>query len=1465
MNAARNYNHRVKAFINEIVLDKNNPMAVKHYSTKVEFQGRGAGHNHGTLWVDLKKMEYYIQDENGDCCALDDILKNGNNPFIGGKTKEEIKIDIIEALNTKYGMNKEKKLTKEQEDSIKLFYKYFIQTDRKKELENPDEFLSTFPLYGIQSAFKKFQTNEELLKHEELAIINFVNRFTTCTLNKDMIASKTSDPHLKERSSEVADICTCVNVHNHTKTCVKYDTTCRFKFGKFPVWETLIAKPSRLSLSERQQLTVKYKKILKDVREILDNNELIQSILNEYPDKHLENKDTYKKNREERIRKVLKMAGLKTIEDMELYVQALSTSSGGYSIVMERDLDEMFVNSYNPEWARAWNGNHDIQVCLDYFAVITYITEYYTKDDSGTMTLLLKALKETECETLKEKMVTLMNTYISARQMGEVEALYKIFPDFHLKDSNVSTVFVPVSRKADRSKFLMKIDEDINYNGKEKFKIDGRDGFYVEKYDIVSKYERSKQYLEETSFSQFSKMYTPGWKKEKKNKGLEENEDRRKQDNNEKDKENENKNKDKEKSHGWTEKTKFDFVMKCISDTEDPNHLTCKTNQTKRLPDEIPLSFVYPGEPPMMRKRKFPAVLRFHKFKVNTHPKEYFFSEALLYKPFQNEEELEIENERLNENNCKQLSNKITCVKQQVMEYLEDVDEARHFVGETARNEEVENLLDPETIKDIEDCEYEGIVNHPDYPEFDFDILETDVKGKKFEKTYRTIEVDNIEVLLEKTRQLDYFKKKVEIGIRYARNLVKSLKLKNSIPTPPWLTVLGGAGSGKSADINVLKQWVHIILQSPGDNPDCPYLIVTGPTGTAAANVRGQTLHTAFGFSFGNEHYSLSDKKRDEKRTLLKNLRAVIIDEISMVKSDLLYQLDMRLREVTQKPDKIFGGVAIFDFGDILQLRPCRARYIFEEPVCQDYKISFHCGTHWNAFNVINLEENHRQNEDKDYADLLNRVRVGQQTPDDIKLLETRVRTLGHPDLKGAMYLSCTNVEVNKLNVRGLNEIDSTLETVEAINIHPTIKNFKPHINSHGNIGTERNPTPFKQTLSLKIGARIMLTYNIDVLDCLTNGARGELVAFQLSKLGYIEKIIIRFDDVCQGEQKRKCDNKTEENYPGCTIIERVMFQYSLGRKTTSASNTAKLIQFPLCLCFATTAHKFQGQTVLKPLKIVVDLRTVFAAAMAYVMLSRVQAISQLFILESVPVSKFYADQRALNELERLINKSMNKNPSSWEKNDDTSIKILSLNCQSLKHKIPHIRDDLLLIKSDVICLSETWLLSDEVTEDLQINGYKLDLNSIGHGKGLATYIKANKLMQSDNIKEETFQLTKLTSPSVDVISVYRSKKSSQAIAKHLLKLIDLEKITVICGDFNICFKDDRQNWLIKFLEELGFQQLNREATHIAGGHIDHVYVNKQADVDVSLYSPYYCAKDHDALLMVVKLELNTNLILDQL
>ena len=201
----------------------------------------------------------------------------------------------------------------------------------------------------ISSAFKKFQTHETLLPYEETAIINFANKYTTCTLNPASIAAMTDDPTLKEKSSEVAYICKCVNIHRHTKTCRKYETICRFNFAKFPIWKTLISKPLNLPLSEKEEKMGAYKKLLKNVKAILEETELIESILSEYPDRDKESREDYVTNRDIRIKKVLKLAGLETQEDFDLYVEALLASNGGYSILLERDIDELYVNSYNPE------------------------------------------------------------------------------------------------------------------------------------------------------------------------------------------------------------------------------------------------------------------------------------------------------------------------------------------------------------------------------------------------------------------------------------------------------------------------------------------------------------------------------------------------------------------------------------------------------------------------------------------------------------------------------------------------------------------------------------------------------------------------------------------------------------------------------------------------------------------------------------------------------------------------------------------------------------------------------------------------------------------------------------------------------------------------------------------------------------------------------------------------------------
>ena len=86
-----------------------------------------------------------------------------------------------------------------------------------------------------------------------------------------------------------------------------------------------------------------------------------------------------------------------------------------------------------------------------------------------------------------------------------------------------------------------------------------------------------------------------------------------------------------------------------------------------------------------------------------------------------------------------------------------------------------------------------------------------------------------------------------------------------------------------------------------------------------------------------------------------------------------------------------------------------------------------------------------------------------------------------------------------------------------------------------------------------------------------------------------------------------------------------------------------------MVLAWAVTAHKIQGQSVKKPQKVVIDLRSVFDAAQAYVMLSRVQEIEQLYILEELVPEKIYANHAALEEIERLVSVSKNKNPAAWD------------------------------------------------------------------------------------------------------------------------------------------------------------------------------------------------------------------------
>ena len=200
---------------------------------------------------------------------------------------------------------------------------------------------------------------------------------------------------------------------------------------------------------------------------LLEDEELIKSIMDQY-DKKSETKDEYIVNRKKRIIHLLTIAEISPND----YHEALSCSRAGYSVHLQRDLDNIYINSYNPEWLRAWNGNIDFSPTFDFFEVITYITEYFTKDESGTVEAIKQVLDSNPDDNTKEKMKKVATTFLSHRQIGEAEAFYKLLPDLNLKNSNVTCQWAPLGKKGDRYIRMKRADENEKEN-KNLIKLEG--------------------------------------------------------------------------------------------------------------------------------------------------------------------------------------------------------------------------------------------------------------------------------------------------------------------------------------------------------------------------------------------------------------------------------------------------------------------------------------------------------------------------------------------------------------------------------------------------------------------------------------------------------------------------------------------------------------------------------------------------------------------------------------------------------------------------------------------------------------------------------------------------------------------------------------------------------------------------------------------------------------------------------
>ena len=1385
--ATRNFVHRVKAFRTEMMMGKNNRMRIKYWSDRMEFQGRGAGHIHGVAWCDLKEVSELIKEER----KLGVILSDGDSEIEEGTSSEDVN--------------------------------------------------------HLENAYRNLRENKSLSEDEEKCLIDFVDRSVTCTLNPELAAKMVDINKSKEDGMKIIEIVKAVQVHYHTKSCKKHGctTSCRFRFPKFPMWETILTKTQvdDEDPEARNERLENHKIVLKKVMDLLEEPEVIDEIMGGY-DKENESIEEYRHKRKERIFKVLEMAEV----DPADYVTALKESSRkGINVILARDIDELYVNNYSPEYIEAWNGNIDWSPVFDFFAVVTYVTEYFTKDESGTTSFLAEASKQIKNLPVKDQKRCIKNVFLTHRQMGLSEAIMKIFPEIRLKDSNICSVFVPLGKKGEVSRFLMRADPDQDYGDVELIEISDREGLYYEKPNWVEKYlRRDQSEWNELCFPQYVKMFDPTHNTEPEISNEEKDEDF---------------DRDQENEISEDQMLLDDFERDKIKYGQEVkfHYLITETGELgKPLPKLLKIENPYPGEPKFLRKRKHPKSLRFYKVKRELNPARFFLHELMMYRHFGKEEYERWQDDE----NCiadyEKYKKNIRNVKAKVMEWMEDVEEARYFVEEVMKNEldleETGYNLDPEMNQEDIECDLDGLEEDEEYKHLDPDGLkDRDIPDSG--SWYRKLEMMDQSVLEQETCKLDKWQRQViDVALRFVRGIRKFANGLGNKPQPENLVVIGGAGSGKSTVIECLTQWCHRILEKTGDDPNSPYILKAATTGAASSLIEGSTVHSCLGFDFSSKHTSLSDKKRELKVEQLKNLKILIIDEFSMLKADILYRIHLRLSEIKHN-NQYFGGVLVMLFGDPAQLKPVRGSYIFSAPNCRDYKVAYGDGTDslWRSFNVINLEENHRQGKDKSYADMLNRIRVGNQTQKDIEALKSRVRKKGHPDLKGALFISAKVIPVARFNEMALNKIPGKLYVSKARHMQALSKSYKPRIDKKsGRIGD----TQYVDELNLKKGARVMLIFNIDVSDLLCNGAIGTVLGIEEGQNGTIAAVVVKFDNPETGKQARDRNPTMAKKYPNGTIVKKTEREYSLARQQGLISSTAKLIQFPLVLAWAVTVHKFQGQTVKSPQKVVIDLRSVFEAAQGYVMASRVQELDQLYILEDLPKEKFYANQTALTEIERLVKVSLNNNPTKWMGTDEqVMVRVSFLNTRSIKNKFQNILTDISLMMSDVIMLTETWLDDNDDANNYKLQGYEMDLNKIGRGKGMATYFRGKTFKHERNINGDGFSLSKVTSEDLNIIGVYRSQNGSVVeIIKELQKILDMGKITLIGGDFNLCVLKHPKNHITASLEELGFNQLVTEPTHIEGGAIDHIYKSHQ-QINRLEWNLEYCPKyysDHDGLYVTI-------------
>ncbi len=402
--------------------------------------------------------------------------------------------------------------------------------------------------------------------------------------------------------------------------------------------------------------------------------------------------------------------------------------------------------------------------------------------------------------------------------------------------------------------------------------------------------------------------------------------------------------------------------------------------------------------------------------------------------------------------------------------------------------------------------------------------------------------------------------------------------------TTQHLFITGKAGTGKSTLLEYFRSNTK------------KKIVVLAPTGVAALNVKGQTIHSFFKFKPNVNVEAIKKQTARKNKSLYKKLDAIVIDEISMVRADILDCIDRFMRIHGQNKNEPFGGVQMIFIGDLYQLPPVVTsqeklafKLLYPSPYFFDANVFSRI-----TIELVELEKIYRQ-KDATFIKLLNAIRNNSAQTEHIEMLNKHCLKTSFLERKDefTICLTTTNARADTINQEKLGSLKTKTVAFEA----KIMGEFK-----------ERD-LPTAEHLVLKIGAQVMFLNN-DLRARWVNGSIGKIVDFENDADG--EKIIL----------VEKPDGEVVDVSPYSWELFDYVFDQE--RQRIDSSTVGSFRQYPLRLAWAITIHKSQGKTFER---VVLDLeRGTFAHGQLYVALSRCTNLDGLILKQPVKKSHILMD-----------------------------------------------------------------------------------------------------------------------------------------------------------------------------------------------------------------------------------------------